>query len=47
MKILENYAPFLLLLVAARGMDLLSTWAGTPNLVLEDNPFAKKLGWKR
>jgi hypothetical protein len=46
MNIPENYAPFLLLLIAAHGMDLLSTWVGTPNLVLEGNPIARKLGWK-
>lgn len=34
------------LLVMARGMDFLSTWIATPNLVLEANPIAKKLGWK-
>jgi hypothetical protein len=34
------------LLIFARGMDFLSTWVATPNLVLEGNPFAKKLGWK-
>ena len=36
----------LVLLVFARGMDFLSTWVATPNLVLEGNPIAKKLGWK-
>ena len=36
---------FLLLLVS-RGMDFLSTWVATPNLVLEGNPIAKKLGWR-
>src|SRR5208283_5597279 len=30
----------------ARGVDFLSTWIATPNLVLEGNPLAKKLGWK-
>src|SRR5687768_14391190 len=30
----------------ARGMDFLSTWVATPNLVLEANPLAKKMGWK-
>jgi hypothetical protein len=34
------------LLVFSRGMDFLSTWLATPNLVLEANPIAKKLGWK-
>jgi hypothetical protein len=27
-------------------MDFLSTWIATPNMVLEGNPVAKKLGWK-
>ena len=30
----------------SRGMDFLSTWVATPNLVLEGNPIAKKLGWR-
>ena len=34
------------ILVFARGMDFLSTWVATPNLMLEGNPIAKKLGWK-
>src|SRR5437667_4651443 len=34
------------LLVGCRGMDILSTWVATPNLVLEGNPIAKKLGWR-
>lgn len=33
------------MMVFARGMDFLSTWVATPNLVLEGNPIAKKLGW--
>src|ERR1700677_4780645 len=40
------YCATLALLVFARGMDFLSTWVATPNLVLEGNPIAKKLGWK-
>jgi len=36
----------LALLLFSRGMDLLSTWVATPNLALEGNPIAKKLGWK-
>ena len=40
------YLAFLALLVFARGMDFLSTWVATPNLVLEGNPFVKRLGWK-
>jgi hypothetical protein len=42
----REYFVFLLLLVFARSMDFLSTWIATPNLVLEGNPIAKKLGWK-
>lgn len=34
------------LLVFSRGADFLSTWIATPNLVLEANPLAKKMGWK-
>lgn len=34
------------LLAFSRAMDFLSTWIATPNLVLEGNPIAKKLGWK-
>jgi len=40
------YLLMLVLLVFSRGMDFLSTWVATPNLVLEGNPIAKKLGWK-
>lgn len=40
------YCLFLLLLLFARGMDVLSTWVATPNLLLEGNPLAKKLGWR-
>jgi len=36
----------LLALLFARGMDILSTWIATPNLVLEGNPIAKILGWR-
>jgi hypothetical protein len=50
----EEFVPFagrayfigLGLLAFARGMDLFSTRIATPNLVLEGNPIAKKLGWK-
>src|SRR6266487_3775011 len=41
-----EYCLLLLLLLASRSMDFLSTWVATPNLVLEGNPIAKKLGWK-
>lgn len=37
---------FFALLLFARGMDFLSTWVATPNLLLEGNPLARKLGWK-
>lgn len=36
---------FLSLLLFARGADFLSTWVATPNLALEANPIARKLGW--
>src|SRR5512140_2018252 len=39
------YAICFLLLFVARSMDILSTRVATPNLVLEGNPIAKKLGW--
>jgi hypothetical protein len=41
-----GYWAMFLLLFFARGMDLLSTRVATPNLVLEGNPLARKLGWK-
>jgi hypothetical protein len=34
------------LLLFGRGADFFSTWVATPNLVLEGNPLAKKLGWR-
>ncbi|PWU18773.1 MAG: hypothetical protein C5B50_08220 [Verrucomicrobia bacterium] len=40
------YVLLVLLLISARGMDILSTWVATPNLILEGNPIAKRLGWK-
>jgi hypothetical protein len=42
----EEYFVFLVLLVFSRSMDFLSTWVATPNLVLEANPIARKLGWR-
>jgi hypothetical protein len=42
----STYWLMLGLLLLARGADFLSTWVATPNLVLEGNPLAKKLGWK-
>jgi len=41
-----EYFVFLVLLAFSRGMDFLSTWVATPNLVLEGNPIAKWLGWR-
>jgi hypothetical protein len=40
------YFAFLAALIFARSMDFLSTWVATPNLVLEANPIAKKMGWR-
>src|SRR5437667_2870934 len=42
----RSYGLVFLLLLVARGMDFLSTWVATPNMILEGNPIAKKLGWK-
>jgi hypothetical protein len=42
----REYLAYLSLLVFSRGMDFLSTWIATPNLLLEANPIARKLRWK-
>ncbi|HET7626296.1 MAG TPA: hypothetical protein VFM25_13640 [Verrucomicrobiae bacterium] len=42
----KAYFVFLLVLLFSRGMDFFSTWMATPNLVLEGNPIAKKMGWR-
>src|SRR3954467_3155300 len=42
----QIYCALLACLIGARSMDFLSTWIATPNLVLEANPIARKLGWK-
>ncbi len=42
----RGYCLMFALLLFARGMDFLSTWVATPNLLLEGNPLARKLGWK-
>jgi len=42
----RDYCLLLMISVFSRGMDFLSTWFATPNLVLEGNPLAKKLGWR-
>jgi len=41
-----DYLRWMLLLLFGRGADFFSTWVATPNLALEGNPLAKKLGWK-
>src|SRR6185437_1401523 len=42
----RDFCLMVLLLAFARGMDFLSTWVATPNLVLEGNPIAKIMGWR-
>jgi hypothetical protein len=42
----SEYFLYLGLLVFSRGLDFLSTWIATPNLLLEANPLARKLGWR-
>jgi hypothetical protein len=42
----REYFGFLSLLLFGRGMDFLSTWVATPNLLLEANPIARRLHWK-
>jgi hypothetical protein len=42
----REYFLYLAMLLFARGMDLFSTRVATPNLELEANPLARKLGWK-
>ncbi len=51
---MEDRVPFggriywmcLAVLVVGRGLDFFSTWLATPNLRLEGNPIARRLGWK-
>ncbi len=51
---MEEFVPFgsraylflFLVIGFARAMDFISTWVATPNMVLEGNPIAKKLGWR-
>ncbi len=40
------YLLLLLVLLFSRAVDFISTWVATPNMVLEGNPIAKKLGWR-
>lgn len=42
----SEYNIMLAALLFGRGSDLLSTWVATPNLMLEANPIARRLGWK-
>ena len=42
----HEYFLMLALLFFGRSMDFFSTWVATPNLSLEGNPIAKKLGWR-
>ena len=42
----REYFLLMSLLFFSRGMDFLSTWIATPNLELEANPLARRLGWK-
>ncbi len=42
----RDYVLLWALLIFSRGMDFLSTWMATPNLLLEANPIARKMGWK-
>jgi hypothetical protein len=41
-----GYLPMFGLLLFGRGADFFSTWLATPNLALEGNPLAKKMGWR-
>lgn len=42
----REYYILLACVAFARAMDFLSTWVATPNLMLEANPIARKMGWK-
>ncbi len=42
----RTYGLMLVLLLIARALDFFSTWIATPNMMLEGNPIAKKLGWR-
>ena len=33
-------------MAVGRALDFFSTWVATPNLLLEANPIARKMGWK-
>lgn len=42
----REYLILLSLLTFSRATDFFSTWIATPNMILEANPIARKLGWK-
>jgi hypothetical protein len=42
----REYFLFLACMAVGRALDFLSTWVATPNLVLEANPIARKMGWR-
>lgn len=42
----REYFLWLGLLALGRGLDFFSTWLATPNLELEANPIARRLGWR-
>ena len=42
----REYYVLLACVAFARAMDFVSTWVATPNLMLEANPIARKMGWK-
>ena len=42
----REYLALFAVLLFARSVDFLSTWIATPNLVLEGNPLARRMGWK-
>ncbi len=42
----KGYWLMFTLLLLGRGVDFLSTWVATPNMVLEGNPVARRLGWR-
>ena len=41
-----EYYVLLACIAAGRTLDFFSTWIATPNLLLEANPIARKMGWK-
>jgi hypothetical protein len=42
----SEYFVFVVLLLFGRGMDFLSTWIATPNMLLEANPLARRMRWR-